>query len=96
MKDEKYTPEPNTGCYIWLGAVSASSGYGNVARPRKLGTPRHYTTAHKKAYEEENGVVPDGLQVRHKCSNKLCVNPAHLIVGTQSDNERDKKHKWYL
>lgn len=27
--DSKYIPEPNTGCWIWTGAISGGTGYGS-------------------------------------------------------------------
>lgn len=30
-----------------------------------------------------------GLVARHTCDNAWCINPEHLIVGTQADNMRD-------
>lgn len=44
--------------------------------------------AHRVAYEDCVGPVPDGLYVMHKCNNKLCCNPKHLTVGTNSENQR--------
>ncbi|MCG8614512.1 MAG: HNH endonuclease [Pseudomonadales bacterium] len=44
--------------------------------------------AHRQVYEMTNGSVPDGLFVMHKCNNKLCCNPSHLTVGTNSENQR--------
>lgn len=44
-----------------------------------------------------HGPCPAGLVVRHKCDNRLCVNPEHLEYGTQGDNLNDRKahgHKY--
>lgn len=29
----------------------------------------------------------------HTCDNRLCCNPGHLVLGTQSDNVRDMDAK---
>lgn len=38
------------------------------------------------------GDIPrQGLVVRHKCDNRLCIHPDHLEVGTQSANLVDQR-----
>lgn len=70
-------------CWPFTGAVN-KSGYGWV---QIAGTSKGL---HVWAYEAENGPVPDGLIVRHRCDNRRCANPAHLVVGTHRDNMADK------
>lgn len=45
------------------------------------------TTLHRKVFYETTGELPD--VVRHTCDNARCINPAHLLAGTQVDNMRD-------
>lgn len=40
-------------------------------------------------FSAKNGPIPKGLVVRHTCDVRECVNPDHLILGTQKDNIRD-------
>lgn len=47
---------------------------------------------HRVAYCEAKGVSLasiKGMVVRHTCDNKPCINPEHLVIGTQSDNMMD-------
>lgn len=46
--------------------------------------------AHRLAWElANNELIPKGMIVRHKCDRPLCINPAHLELGTYQDNYND-------
>jgi HNH endonuclease len=75
--------EKTVGCWIWKGVIGIH-GYG------KIGT---HKTAHREAYKYVYGEIPKGKQVCHKCDNRLCVNPAHLFLGSIGDNMRDRTEK---
>lgn len=82
---EKAIPDPNSGCWHWTGAVN-HFGYGIMGLGhREDGIDR----AHRVAYRLYKGETPKGLSVLHSCDVPCCVNPAHLRLGTDSDNMKD-------
>lgn len=71
--------EKTSGCWIWTG--TRVRGYGQFSRSR-----RDRVYAHRFAYEEIVGPIPEGLTLDHLCRNKACVNPDHLEVVSQREN----------
>lgn len=76
---EKLVEKPN-GCLEWVGSKDR---YGQI----KVGDKIKKT--HRVAWELENGAIPSGLFVLHKCDNPVCCNTNHLFLGTQKDNMQD-------
>ncbi len=72
----------DTGCIEYLGANTTGYGCMRVDGKTKL--------VHRLAWEVWRGPIPDGLNVLHHCDNPPCFNTAHLYLGTQSDNTRDR------
>lgn len=76
---ERVTPEPNSGCWLWLG-LATETNYGTVSYNGKR------NLAHRVFYEAHKGEIPKGLVIDHLCRNTLCVNPDHLEAVTQREN----------
>jgi len=81
--DNKWMPEPNSGCWLWLGAYHRQ-GYGNITVDSRS------QLAHRVSWFLHHGFMPDPkIKVCHRCDLPSCVNPDHLFLGSQLDNMRD-------
>ncbi len=67
-------------CWPWTGAKN-NNGRGVFSWTERV--------ASRAAYVLFVGPIPDGQVVRHTCDNGACVNPAHLLLGSQRDNMQD-------
>ncbi len=79
-------------CWPWTGGVGGH-GYGLIGLGGR-GAPKE--ASHRVAWRLTNGPIPKskrsgyhGTVIRHACNNRRCCNPAHLVLGTQTENVKD-------
>ena len=83
------------GCWLWQGTIALPNKCGQ--RYGSFGFSEHGKTvsyrAHCFSWMLCNGRIPEGMVIMHSCDVPLCVNPAHLKMGTQAENIADRDIK---
>jgi hypothetical protein len=69
-------------CLVWTRCFN-SDGY-----PRAGVAGNVNLKVHREVFFSVNGYYPP--VVRHTCDNRRCINPDHLIGGTNLDNIQDR------
>ncbi|MFF4489471.1 HNH endonuclease signature motif containing protein [Streptomyces sp. NPDC001544] len=74
--------EKTATCWLWT-AYKNANGYGRFNSGGRHG---RIVFAHRWAYEQRFGAIPEGLALDHLCRVRHCVNPEHLEPVTSRTN----------
>jgi hypothetical protein len=96
----RFEVDSGTGCWNWTGAKN-KKGYGTICGEisgKRYAPKGTNMLAHRVAWILFRGEIPEGegahgTVVMHSCDNPGCVNPQHLMLGTQADNVADMETK---
>ena len=72
-------------CWVWQGADSGSGRGGGYPRMSLDGAT---VAVHRVVWTHYAGYIPPGKQIDHQCCNRMCVNPAHLLMVTHKTNQK--------
>ena len=82
IKIFQFTTPTASGCWQWNGKYN-NAGYPVV----------HVPGIGKSLVHRVICIITHDMDVshmaRHRCANKRCVNPAHLVPGSRSENATD-------
>jgi len=79
--DRRFDAKVQKGDGCWEWTASLIRGFGQF-----YSNP-HRVHAHRYSYARTYGPIPVGLFVRHRCDNRKCVRPDHLVLS----NKRPRK-----
>jgi hypothetical protein len=85
--EQKVALVPFSDCHYWTGA-SSKFGYGKLSNGKNS-----WVFAHRFAYEQKHGEIPEDKFVLHHCDNPACVNAEHLYIGSKKDNAIDRENR---
>jgi hypothetical protein len=83
---EKWSiPEPNSGCFIWLGVLD-TSGYAAMTGPL-IDRKRVAIRVARLVLANKLQCMP--VKALHTCDVRCCINENHLYDGTDKHNVHD-------
>ena len=74
-----------SGCWLWIASTRGNLGYGQFHVDGSM------VYAHRYSFLVSYGHLP--ALVMHTCDNPKCVNPSHLVEGSNLSNMLDKSAK---
>lgn len=86
-KDIVFTIDTN-GCWICTSHHKDKDGYPRAVRNGKKQHLSRYIYS-----ISNNNINIDGMQIRHTCDQPRCINPNHLVIGTNDDNVCDRQDR---
>lgn len=67
----------------------------DIATPRKVRLGGYQREAYRFIHCVLNREIASRDHVvRHRCANRLCINPEHLELGSAADNKHDDWAHW--
>lgn len=84
-------------CWPWTGAKT-QKGYGRVGPQAHNGEAYAHRVMWKlanpdKHIQRNTSRGPGPMVIRHSCDHPWCVNPRHLLCGTQKENVKDREDR---
>lgn len=78
-----YHDKDSDGCWYWNKGLD-KDGYGSI----KVEDIKY--RAHRWSYQEFKGDIPPGIEIDHECRHRSCVNPDHLRLATNKENQENR------
>lgn len=79
---KNYIVDKITDCWLYQGIIN-KNGYGFFHN-----SLNRVVYAHRYYYEQKYGLVKKNYHIHHKCKNRKCVNPEHLVMLTKSEHSK--------